>query len=278
MFQELASVQLILEPKKTVALPAWLGRAAQAFFLDALRLINPELSAAVHNGSVMKPFTASSLIGANTDDGTLVIERGKRVELRYTVLHPHLVAVLVNGLIPRWCADGIMLHDQPFHVSAVNIQQHENPWSGVASFASLLEHAKPRRTLHLEFASSTAFKGTDGPFIPLPTPELVFSSLLDRWNRYSPLPLSETLYTQFARGIAIQQLDIATHEVRFGKKHWETISGFTGHVTYRIETVGDNKSASDAVWCSLQALAAFAQYSGVGVKTTTGMGQVRVIL
>lgn len=271
MFQEIAAINLILQPYKTNSLPPWMGRAAQAFFLDSLRRVNAELSTAIHDGSTLKPFTVSTLFGGGRRSrDALEITPKEQVMLRYTTLHQHLSAVLVNGLIPDWCSRGVVLHDQPFSVSAVQMHRGESPCCGLTSFAALIEQASTcHRTIRLEFTSPTAFKATNGPFIPLPLPELVFSSLLDRWNRFSPLPLPESLYEVFARGIAIQHLKITTQDVRFGKGTWGAITGFTGQVTYHIEQ-------DEEVRRAVNILVAFAPYASVGVKVTTGMGQVRV--
>lgn len=261
MINELSTVTLTVQPRKSNELPPWLGRATQAFLLEALEQIDPALSAAAHDGSDMKPFTASTLFGKGVNGTGTRIHPQQTLRLRYTSLKPHLSLVLLNRLLPVWYAEGLDIHDQLF--SVVDTQ------NGVVSFAELLERASPtRRSITLEFASPTAFKATAGHMIPLPQPDLVFGSLLDRWLAFSPIPLPTELHALFADTVSIQDLDIRTQDVRFGGGKWARISGFTGRVTYRINT-GD----SDVRRC-VNALAAFARFGGVGVKTTTGMGQV----
>ena len=48
--------------------------------------------------------------------------------------------------------------------------------------------------------------------------------------------------------------------------------GFVGRVTYRL------MAEDDAARCQLNALADLAFYSGVGMKTTMGMGQSRRVV
>lgn len=121
----------------------------------------------------------------------------------------------------------------------------------------------------MTFGSPTAFKSTQGYYVPLPQPELVFGSLLDRWNAFSSVPLSPALTAVFYESMATESVDIHSQEVKFGGGQWASITGFMGRVTYRMQ-----KTSSD-IRRAVNALAAFACYSGVGVKTTVGLGQVR---
>ncbi|MEL6524881.1 MAG: hypothetical protein AAFQ07_04135, partial [Chloroflexota bacterium] len=65
---EMSSATLLLRPETKGKAPAWLGRAAQASFLERLQKIHPELSATIHDASGAKPFTSSTLIGARKAD------------------------------------------------------------------------------------------------------------------------------------------------------------------------------------------------------------------
>jgi CRISPR-associated endoribonuclease Cas6 len=249
-----------------------LGRAAQAFFLASLRRLNPELSASVHDTDHMKPFTASTLLGAEYRHDGLWLSPSHPVQLRFTTLHPQLSMLMLNGLVPEWRANDVILHDQPLEIVAVETDPQVNRWTGKASFEGLLESAsRERKILRMIFGSPTAFKSTYGHFIPLPQPELVFGSLLDRWNMFSPILLPTTLSSIFHDAVAIQSVEITSQEVVFGGGKWgNRITGFTGHAVYIIQT------SDREVRRAVNALAAFAHYSGIGIKTTSGLGQVRV--
>lgn len=272
MSQDMVALSLTLKPRKTNTLPHWLGRATQAFFLKSLRDLNPELSAAIHDTDDMKPFTASTLLGAERRHDGLRLSPGREVRLRYTTLHPHLSLLMLNGLVPDWQANGVSIHDQPLEVTAVEINSQINHWTGQASFENLLETASPeRKTLRMTFGSPTAFKSTRGYCVPLPQPELVFGSLLDRWNMFSPVELPDSLYGIFHDAISVQSVDVASQELTFGGGKWGgRVTGFTGRAVYIVqESDRDIRQA-------INALAAFAHYSGIGIKTTSGLGQVRV--
>jgi CRISPR-associated endoribonuclease Cas6 len=107
-------------------------------------------------------------------------------------------------------------------------------------------------------------------FALFPEPLLVWDSLLRTWNRYAPDTFTiekQTLRTFLRSFVTVSACDdLATHTLHYPKY---TQKGFTGICRYQVD--GDDTHAGQ-----LTALAEFARYSGVGYKTTMGMGQVRI--
>jgi CRISPR-associated endoribonuclease Cas6 len=179
---DLSSVTLQLESQRNARIPAWLGRASQANFLQALAGVHPELSRTIHDAPGSKPFTSSSLIGARKQREMILLQCGDRLCLRYTTLHPQLTAIFHQGILPQWENGEISLHDQPLKVVDIQICDEDKGWNSQADYKQLLDCASTQSTITMNFTSPTSFKRTGGYFTPLPQPELVFSSLLDRWN------------------------------------------------------------------------------------------------
>ena len=109
--------------------------------------------------------------------------------------------------------------------------------------------------------------------VVLPHPALVFGSLARGWNNLAPAPLQ--IDRKAVRGYAEEHVvvkrldDIRTRMQQFRR----TVQvGFLGRVTYGL--LGDN----DAARTELNALAEFAFYGGVGMKTAMGMGQCRRVV
>ncbi len=267
---EVSSVTLQLKSQRKALIPGWLGQATQANFLQALENIHPELSRAIHDAPGAKPFTSSNLIGARKQGEMIQLQRGDLLSLRYTTLHPQLTTLFHQGILPQWANGEIILHDQAFDVVDIQANAENMAWSGQAMYQQLVDCVPAQSAFTMSFTSPTSFKRTGGYFVPLPQPELVFSSLLDRWNTFAPFRLPDSLYDIFHTDIAILDADIRTETLTFARGHKGTVTGFIGKVTYRLS--GDAKTR-----CYLQALVGFAKYSGVGVKTTVGMGQVRAI-
>jgi len=262
---ELSSVTIALQPQRNAQIPAWLGRAAQAHFLHTLAALNPILSSAIHDAQGAKPFTSSTLIGARKSGEMVQLSERDKLYLRYTTLHPQLTKVFHRGMLPQWDGSEVLLHNQPLKV--VSVENH-GLWSDQSDYVKLVDHAPLHYKVTMNFTSPTSFKRTAGGFTPLPQPELVFSSLLDRWNAFAPFRLPDWLYDTIHRDIVIDQARIQTETLSFARGHKGVVTGFTGRVTYRLLCYGEA--------CRyLNALARFAKFSGVGVKTSVGMGQVK---
>ena len=97
----------------------------------------------------------------------------------------------------------------------------------------------------------------------MPTKDSVFNSLLKRWNNYSNIDISATIL----EAIFPSYFDIPTEIIA------EHRSKFIGSIDYIEFTILANLET--IIINQLNALADFAMYSGIGRKTTMGMGMVR---
>ncbi len=138
----------------------------------------------------------------------------------------------------------------------------------IKSYEELLDLAPPKREIVLDFISPTAFKRGRWDY-PLPEPKLVFSSLLRRWNAFSPLKLEEGLLKKLSYSLTVSGCWIKTKkvEVMEGVK----FIGFVGRVFFYCEGLKMEELKT------LNALSLFAPFSGVGKKTTMAFGSVRVL-
>jgi CRISPR-associated endoribonuclease Cas6 len=143
--------------------------------------------------------------------------------------------------------------------------QSVQPWANSYNYQQIYENAsETKREFYFNFSTPVIFR--QGSFdSALPTRELVFQSLLNRWNRYSGIPLEsipvESLFPSF--------FDIKT---QLTDKAYSKFIGCVGEIHYRL--LGD---VSPLAVKAINTLADFALYSGVGRKTTMGMGMIRRI-
>ncbi len=270
---ELASLVLHLRAQHTDVVPVWLGRAAHAWLLESLERINPELSRIVHDENGLKPFTVSNPL--STQSGELTeIKRGMSYRLHVTTLHPDLTQIILNALVPNWLADGVRLHDQPFTVDQIVSDEASDEWTGTTTYADLLrtyslEARHLARRVTFQFVAPTAFNKTGGQSVPLPMPELVFGSLIDRWTHFATVAIHPDLKQFVIENVGIAYHRIQSRRVSFERAGRGTVIGFTGEVAFQI-------NSGNSFWLGqLHMLAAFARYSGVGVRTTMGLGQTR---
>jgi CRISPR-associated endoribonuclease Cas6 len=177
--------------------------------------------------------------------------------------------------------EGVALRigDLPFAVSEVLTTPGSHPWAGYTSLTALqfawatrpLDEAA--RTITLHFASPTVFsRGTrDGLgkwMEPFPAPALLFGGLAAVWNEVSPQPVDKAAVRAYAEETVVVGLyRMASQMVHY----WgQPQIGAVGVVTYLLKD-----RQNEPMIRTLNTLADFSFYSGVGYKTTMGMGQVK---
>jgi CRISPR-associated endoribonuclease Cas6 len=238
--------QITLEIEYLPPLQGWTGQRAQAWFLRWVGQNAPELATQLHAGSTRKPYTVSPI---DMDDA--------RARLRITSLNPALTELLNDS--PPF-AHG----DQAYSVKEVARESR--------SFPDLLRLGETGNLPALQFWTPTAFR-SGGREITLPLPELVFGSLIQAWDSFSPLRLPLQLRAVAAEHITIARHAIHTRHVSFPHRG-ETAQrvGFVGRVWF-----GHNRGIDPVALRFLCALLHFAPFAGVGVGTAAGMGGVRVL-
>jgi len=263
------ALSLRLESLADARLPFGVGRANHAATLAHLRTVDPGLADALHNANGPKPFTCSDLIGAKAGREGLDVRAGQPLRVRLTGLTPPVAQALTTLLEKppaTWTLAG-----HAFQVTDAVCDPEQDPWTGRSSYealaaARLLGKSAPTPRVTLRFSAPTGFK-SKGVHMPVPLPELLFGSLVDRWNAFSPVTVSPDMRRFAAEMIAISRYELRSRAV--SQKGGGVRMGGVGTVTYRA--LGGDRYW----WRVMQMLADFAQYSGAGVQTATGMGQVR---
>jgi CRISPR-associated endoribonuclease Cas6 len=133
---------------------------------------------------------------------------------------------------------------------------------GSSSYELLFKTPQIKDDICLEFQSPTSFKHAIG-IQPIPLPDLVFGTLLRRWNLFAEeayrFPIIEWQGLISAAAIETRTLPMEnSHEI-----------GSEGWIRYRFPIPEQAKIAL--------ILAHFAFFAGVGRKTSRGMGQVKLL-
>jgi CRISPR-associated endoribonuclease Cas6 len=114
------------------------------------------------------------------------------------------------------------------------------------------------------FISPTGFK-RDGKQFFLPLPELVFGDLLRKWARFAgepPVAEPENLISR----MEITRYNLRSHAAKL--RNDRIFRGFCGEVEYSANRLTEDERAF------ISALASMAYFTGVGYKTTQGLGEV----
>lgn len=270
------SLVLNLLPQSPIPPQYLTGRHLHALFLTLVSSVDQELGNSLHESGADKAFTLSPLQSSRQikrvglQDSTLQWEHKTAIPAGTTCWWR--ISLLDDTLFSKLTQLWLNLNPQhPWHLGSANLHitsilgtpQSTQPWANASSYAQLYEQASDSdRLLTFSFATPTAFR--QGQYdTALPTRESVFNSLLNRWNKYS--------------GIELSQFSIESIFPSFFNIHTEIVAdsrskfiGLTGEISYRI--LGD---VSPEVIKNINTLADFALYCGVGRKTPMGMGMVR---
>jgi CRISPR-associated endoribonuclease Cas6 len=204
--------------------------------------------------------------------------------LRYTALTAPVAAALHAAFAP---GATLTFEGVDFTVVAVDDGAPGGPdtdphsvWAGQDDYDALAARfltpggGSPDRVWALRFAAPTAFK-SQGRTLPLPEPALVFGSLVTRWNAFAPVALPADGVRRFAETCVV----VSRFSLRSAPGWDRTYGG--GRRSVRIGAIGKATYRAlnpDRYWlAALGLLAAFARYGGVGIVTTMGMGQVRLM-
>jgi CRISPR-associated endoribonuclease Cas6 len=264
------SLVLNLLPRSHLPKTHLSGRHLHALFLDLVGSVDSDLASTLHQQQSEKAFTLSPLQVGNHKGNTLQWQHDRPIPVgtpcwwRISLLDDRLFSQLTHlwlRLSPGkpWQLGGVELDV----ASVLGTPQANQPWANVASYGQLLAQAsEEERSLHLQLFTPTTFRQTKYDSA-IPTKELLFHSLLRRWNRHSDIPLDETILEP----IYPSYFNIHT-EIAIDSR--SKLIGCVGTITFRI--LGEVKPG---VIRQINALTDFALYAGVGRKTPMGMGMVR---
>jgi CRISPR-associated endoribonuclease Cas6 len=235
-------------------IPFTLNRDIYAQFMEWLSLGNPQLATAVHD-SQESPFSLSGLIGYRRQHGTRL---GDNFIIRISLLDGNLIHPLLQG-IEISQNQSLYLCNFPFVIRGISTFPGSHPLVNVSDYCILANANDFDSEILLNFVSPTSFKQHQN-IQPFPLPELVFNSLLRRWNHFAP---SDLHFPEVKWQGLVSAFDLKTHAL---KMEAGTEIGSVGWVKYRFL---DSEQARIAT-----ILSHFAVFSGVGRKTTMGMGQI----
>lgn len=240
------------------AFPPTLSRALHALVLKWLTLGNPSIAEAVH-ASQNSPLTISGLLGNRRQGGVRV---GDYFYFRIGLLDGSLIQPLIQGFESSE-TESLLLADFPFVLRNMYALPGTHPLAGAADYILLSNPPQVLTEIELHFLSPTSFKQNQN-VQTFPLPELVFNSLLRRWNHFAP---QEYHFDNCEWNSLVTAYELKTYALKMegGKE-----VGAQGWVRYRFNHLEIARIAT--------ILANFAFFAGVGRKTAMGMGQTQLII
>jgi len=257
-----------LRPSRHAAVAASLGGAAHAAILEQIAALDAPLATQLHTVQGVRPLTVSPVLGLDQDGAQARVSPERTYVLRVTCLSAGLETVAQQWSAMRF--ERLSLGGVLWQVEHIAITPTQHYWADSESYEELLsgvrrgaaQRGAPRWAFH--FATPVMFRQRHR-CLPLPSPEHVFGSLLERWNALAPLPLTDDIRTFVATSLVVNDFDLRSTAMA-GKGGVPQI-GAIGTCNYTVTRRDPYLEACISV------LARFAFYSGVGAGTARGFGQ-----
>jgi len=261
----LAAIDVRLYSENDCILPHPCAHMLHAVVLDMVRRMSPEAAEELHRESQVKPFSLSTLWprkGAKGD--SLLIPPYTECRFRLCTANRQTFETFGRPLFAA-IAQGASLQIGPyaFRILSGDI---EDSAKGAATYQELL--GQERNEALLRFVSPTTFRRR-GIAVPIPEPELVYGSLWQRWKAFSQIDIPEEIYDQMCSSLAVSALDVHTRAWKYPRY---VLVGFVGLVKFELV-----RPVNSDVRRLFSALSRLAGFTGVGYRTTMGMGQCRLI-
>ncbi len=227
--------------------------------LDILSKTDPSLAEEIHGRQSMSPFSLSPVMGVKN-----ILQENQNCWVRICFLDDRFENAFYRSLEAGLWFDPIRLENHRFYVEDVKLGlERGNPWTGRDSVEDLMAKSEKAEKMSLSIESPMSFKRGDLHY-PLPEPTLVFGNLARRWNLVSPCKLPEN---PDCGSVSLSFINIKTQP--FALRKGGSILGVIGKLTFIFK--GEENEIR-----YYNTLLRFAFYSGIGVKTSQGMGMVRV--
>ncbi|HXF63178.1 MAG TPA: CRISPR system precrRNA processing endoribonuclease RAMP protein Cas6 [Caldilineaceae bacterium] len=265
----LRSLVLHLTALEDGPLPGSLGETAHAAFYAAIQAVDPALSAQLHDAQSRAAFTLSPLRGYGR-----TVRAGEQGWLRVTLLEESLFAAFAHHLLAGPLPT-LRLGRVAFVIHEVHGAPGSHPWAGFTTLADLAALDPAFDRWRLEFASPTAIRwgeadnGTRRVEL-FPRPRMAIAGLRARWDQLTGQGWGRDFEEWVERNVVVGAVECwQTGAFLFQRQRY---LGGLGRLEYHLLDPSDAARAAH-----LNRLLHFAFYTGIGYKTTHGLGQVRVL-
>ena len=259
----LSSIIYKLRAENAALLPIINGRLMHAVFFKILHEFSTDLEKYIHDNLNIKPFTVSFLNPIDKlkrNFGSWQVEESDNFQWRVTTLNePILKSAMAIPIGCKMQVGNLIL-------SIENITD-----SGVVTKEEFIAAAKSYphfRQIDFKFLSPTTFR-IDNFDAPYPRPELIFSSIADKWTQTEmPAAVDKKVIREMASKIQLTKWQGQSDKIYFGRDRGTL--AFWGEFHFNLENLSEVERRVFLL------LAKFAEYSGVGRLSAQGFGQTRV--
>jgi CRISPR-associated endoribonuclease Cas6 len=266
---DIASVVIYLKALNGAGQLVDTGRKIHGLWHSIWKDVSETLADDIHPHNQLPAFTLSPLMGLPSQKkGTTYVLPGQEAWFRITTLQSNTTTHFLElpsgwlGKLPPI----IELGDVRWAVSLqVNASMNQR-WSELTSYQEIVTTAQASTQWNIEFCSPTSFSGRFVDF-PVPLPENLIASWLNRWNQFCPacLALPEQLIEGAKNNLRITDYELSTHS---GNRNSKGCIGFVTIRAFELPT---------EIRIQIDTLFRYATYCGTGHHTAQGMGMTRLI-
>ncbi|SJZ81482.1 CRISPR-associated endoribonuclease Cas6 [Cetobacterium ceti] len=251
------SLLIKIKAQKSGKFKFFTGKKLHGAFLNIIREADRELAQELHDKDIPKEFTVSNIFGTNSRKFKL--EEGQNYFFRVTFLNDRIYKIFSSEICKNiLLSRGILIENIPLSIEEIIYK--DNKYSGIMDKIEL-----ESKRYRLIFKTPTLFKSGDF-FIRYPEINLLFKSLLTKYNLYGEKKIDESIL-QFLYEINYEKIDLKLKREYLNKFF---IEGFVGELIIRIDS--KNKDLVEKI----NTLLNFGFYCGIGTKSSIGFGQVLV--
>jgi CRISPR-associated endoribonuclease Cas6 len=276
MTQSFHALVIQLMAQEDGILPGTVSELAHAAFYAAVQAVDPALAQQMHDAQQRSAFSLSPLYGywQSPQDGRIHVRAGQEGWLRLGLLDDGLFALFTHHLLT---SSRPMLRLGPLHfaISQVYGAPGSHPWVGYTTLADLRAlHQTPNRWV-LQFESPTAIRWGEADNRTrrvelFPQPRKAIAGLRTRWDRLTGESWGRAFEEWVERNVVVGRIwQWQTQPWVFQRQRY---SGGLGKLEYRLL---DPRQVEHVA--QLNRLLHLAFYTGIGYKTTHGLGQVRLL-
>jgi CRISPR-associated endoribonuclease Cas6 len=276
MTQSLHALVIKLVAQEAGTLPSTVGELAHAAFYAAVQAVDPALAQQMHDAQRRSAFSLSPLYGywQSPQDGRIHVSQGQEGWLRLGLLDSRLFGVFMQHLLNS-CQPSLHLGAVPFTITEVLGTPGSHLWTGYTTLDELRSLVDTPDRWVLEFASPTAIRWGSADngrrrVEVFPQPRVAIAGLRTRWDRMTGETWGREFEDWVERNVAVGRIwHWETQTFSFQKQHYV---GGLGKLEYRLLDKTKDVNAAH-----LNRLFHLAFYTGIGYKTTHGLGQVRLL-
>ncbi|MBQ6976040.1 MAG: CRISPR-associated endoribonuclease Cas6 [Selenomonadaceae bacterium] len=258
----IGAVNYKLRAENSARLPLINGRLMHAAFFKILHEVSLTLESFVHEKMNIKPFTVSFLDPLKEipkDNGRWIVKRGEKFFWRVTGLNEEIL-------------NAALAVDEGFTIQAGNliltVYEIDSRIIEDDEFILSVKKMLPANEIEFEFVTPVSFR-IDDYDAPFPRPELIFSSLADKWTQSQmPAAVDKKVIRELAAQIRLTEWQGRSKKFYLARDRGTL--AFWGIFHYDLKNFDDN------IKKVFMLLAKFAEYAGVGRLSGQGFGQTRV--